>query len=146
MHLLVNFILMLLIFNFMSEKEIVFSYMLLSLFFGALFPDLDFMLGKKYHRFFLFHSIILLFPIWLFYFLGGMEFFIELWGFLILNVGIHLVCDVRIIHEKRRGSYTIKFYLTPENRVRGLRGKASTTWLVVNFIMSIFIFIISIYH
>lgn len=107
--------------------------------FLTIFPDIDLAFEKRLgHRSMWTHSIIL--PLLIFLFNS-----ISAYALILLSIGIHLACDVDIF-RKKGGFYTIvilNMYLSNKVKVPKYRLKSvqSTVWLIVNFFISLSIFI-----
>lgn len=112
---------------------------------GAKIPDVDKGFDNRWHRHFLFHSIILPFG----YFLISLQYpmLALLFAFWMLGAGTHCLFDIRLKKSARVGFYCIKLwahYRISKGKwsVHGLNGKNSTIWLVGNFVASVVIFLL----
>ena len=143
-HLTINTPIMILIgclvYYYVLDSTIVVIGAYLGVIFGNI-SDMDLTIGQKYHRHFLFHSIIWTVVMWLFA-LQYPEMMLVL-SFTILGVGIHCLEDIQLIKASMRGTYTIKVRQTITGKVKGLSGWNSTIWLVANFIVSVVLFVIT---
>lgn len=89
-------------------------------------PDVDLKFKKRLgHRNIVFHSII---P-WIFVFIFN-PFGVN--ALILGAVGLHLLLDLQWHKHKQKGFYTIK--ITPK---KGLNGRVSTFWLLINGILGI---------
>jgi hypothetical protein len=66
-------------------------------------------------------------------------------AFCIMGNGLHLLEDLQLSRFSMRGFYTIKLRETISGKVKGLTGIQSTMWLIANFWISVFFFILTIY-
>lgn len=107
----------------------------------SFFPDIDKNFGFLGHRSWFTHSIIL----WEIVYIFNPHFIFLI---IILAIGFHCLCDIRIKRRKRTGFYTIKWFgiLRPNGhwKYKGMGGRNSTIWLMCNFILVFIQFIIII--
>lgn len=116
-------------------SEITFSLILIPIFWGALFPDIDQIFNS--HRNLFFHSIALNLFVWYFNITNGIAVLC------VLGVGLHFLCDsVNIKMRKgkwyKKGGYYCIIYF-PKKRMSNFW---TTTFLRINFLISVFILII----
>lgn len=126
------FILLWLIIPEVQITEIIFPSVL------ATFSDIDLQFKFLGHRSFLTHSIIIPFIIYLF------NPYID-YLLIMLSIGLHCLCDIRISKKKQVGYYTIKWFgLKKKGRYsyKNLDGAWSTAWLSLNFWVAFIQFII----
>lgn len=130
-----------LIYYYILDSSILIPMIYLAIPIGAVFPDLDLAFGQRYHRHWLFHSILWLIVCWVLALMYPI--FMLFIALLMYSVGIHLLCDMRF--RKVGGTYTIKLFEVPITRkVKGLNYGKSTLWLFLNFLLSIILLIITI--
>lgn len=109
---------------------------------GALFSDLDMTFARKYHRHWLFHSILFTGICWVLC-LQYPEFMLFV-AILNFSVGLHLLFDINVKKSKRVGFYCIKLYSKynfskKKWEIKGLNGTKSTLWFFLNFLASLLI-------
>ncbi|MBD3196564.1 MAG: hypothetical protein GF317_16025 [Candidatus Lokiarchaeota archaeon] len=140
------------VFNIWLGKEYISITQILTAIPLSYFPDIDTNFKFLGHRNWFTHSIILWVGI---YYFNPHSIFL----LIVLAVGFHCLCDCRVKRSKQRGYYTIKilpivimfrvdFYLrfipllkSGKVRYKGLNGRNSTIWLLLNFIVSLGLFL-----
>lgn len=91
-----------------------------SIAFGALFPDWDLIAGSKFHRNWLTHSNFIHFVL-----VAIFHDDVYFWFLLAIN-SLHLLFDIRLKKEKRRGFYCVRL---PSGR---MNGEKTTEWLATH--------------
>lgn len=121
-------------------------FLIIAVYFGIIcgqVSDLDLsILGQKYHRHYLFHSCIWTAFLW--FIAWGIPEVQLIIAFCVLGNGLHLLEDIQINRFSMRGTYTIKTRQTITGKVKGLNGWNSTLWLIINFLISVVLFGITI--
>jgi len=146
LHLLINALIFVvlgfLIYLYLFTTKLLLIAVYLGIVFGNI-PDMDLTVGQKYHRHFLFHSIIWTCFLW-FLSIGFPDLQLII-SFMILGVGLHCLEDIQVFRVSMRGAYTIKIRQTITGKVKGLSGIGSTFWLLLNFVISLLFFTLTLY-
>lgn len=121
------------LYYFLREIVII-PMILLSIYIGAMLPDIDLKLDKSTHRNIWFHSITVL-TIYLFMSLQYPSFALFI-TILNVSVGVHLLGDCKINRSKMMGYYCICYW-----KGKRLNGLNSTLWLLGNFTLSVIILV-----
>ncbi|KKN34035.1 hypothetical protein LCGC14_0797960 [marine sediment metagenome] len=132
------FITLWLIFNIWLKKEYFTITQIIAAIPISFFPDVDHNFKVMGHRNWFSHSIILFEIVYLF---NHDSIFL----ILILGIGFHCLCDIRLQPKKQVGYYTIKWFGIKKNgkyKYPNLNGKYSTVWLNLNFWIAFIQFII----
>jgi len=132
------FITLWLIFNIWLKKEFFTITQIIAAIPISFFPDVDHNFKVMGHRNWFTHSIVLWEVVYLFN-----QHFIFLT--LMLGIGFHCLCDIRLQPKKQVGYYTIKWF-GMKNLGRytypNLNGVYSTLWLSLNFLIAFIQFIV----
>ena len=144
-HLILTIIFMTVIGLFLAyyhivEYRLIFVFVYIAIPFGVI-SDFDLALVKAWHRHWLFHSIIFVVGLW--FLSWGYPELQLLSSMIILAVGFHCLCDVSF--TTKGGTYCVKlFYVPLKGNIRGLNYFMSTVWYVVNFLVSLGLFILTV--
>jgi len=132
------FITLWLIFNIWLKKEFFTITQIIAAIPISFFPDVDHNFKVMGHRNWFTHSILLWEVVYLFN-----QHFIFLT--LMLGIGFHCLCDIRLQPKKQVGYYVIKWFGVKKNgryTYLNLNGGYSTLWLNLNFWIAFIQFII----
>jgi len=127
MHLATGFVFFLILWLLIPEVKITMIFIPIAM---VLFPDTD--LKFNTHRNFLFHSVIIWVIVWIYN-----PSLIN--ALVVLSIGLHCLCDIRLSPKYWKGFYNIKLY-----RRSLLKGLTSTLWLAINFIISVIVFLLAL--
>ncbi len=150
-HLIVGTVILLVFWYYI--KEIKFWMVIIAIPY-LIISDLDFSLGEKWHRNFLFHSIILGLIIYLYVKITIPTPFVSLLiSIIVFATGLHLLLDITLFPSGWKGTYCLKFIGNRpffwfvkfnKNKPFTKRGVLTTLWLFINFLLSVILLIIEI--